>query len=81
MEPHSFWSAVSGSGSRRQKRLTKVEKIQVLKYWIFSFEDEDFDVLYGGPGKSKLQFQKNLFFSALNFFKLLVTKTLDPDPQ
>jgi hypothetical protein len=25
-----------------------VKKIQVLKYWIFSFEDEDFDVLYGG---------------------------------
>jgi hypothetical protein len=45
----------SGSGSRRAKWPTKVEKIkkfQVLKCWMLSFRAEDFfcnlDVIYGG---------------------------------
>jgi hypothetical protein len=39
------------------------------------------DVRYGGLGISKLQFLiKNIiFFSAVNFFQVLVIKTLDPD--
>ncbi len=42
------------------------------------------DVLYGGIGRSKLQFLKKKihFFSAVNFFSLfLVIKTLDPEPD
>jgi hypothetical protein len=48
---------------------TNVKKIQVLKYWIFSFKNEDLscslDVLYGGIWKSKLHY--------------FVIKTLDSD--
>jgi hypothetical protein len=46
-----------------------------------------FCVLYGGLGITKLQFIKKIcdFFSTVNFFKILVIKTLDseldPDPQ
>jgi hypothetical protein len=42
----------------------------------------NFDALYGGLGIGKLWFliKKNLiFFSAVNFFKFFVIKTLDPD--
>ncbi len=34
-EPHSFWSAVSGSGSREVKMTLKSEKISSLKCWMF----------------------------------------------
>jgi hypothetical protein len=41
MDPHRFWSA--GSGSRRAKRPTKIEKVKkfhILKRWMFSFEGQ-----------------------------------------
>jgi hypothetical protein len=40
-------------------------------------------VLYGGLGRSKLQFLVNkieIKFTAINFFSILGHQTLDPDP-
>ncbi len=41
------------------------------------------DVLYGGPGKSKLQFliKKEKKLSAVFFILVLAIKTLDPEPE
>jgi hypothetical protein len=50
---------------------------------MFSFETEGFscslDVLYEGPGLSKLQFLIKFFFLYVIFSIFLVIKTLDPD--
>jgi hypothetical protein len=75
------WS-VSGSriqeGKQDQQNLKKVNKLYVLKCWIFSFEDWSFscslDVLYGGKVNCN-------FWSAVSFSPFLVIKTLDPDPD
>ncbi len=50
---------------------------KVLKAFFFC----SLDVLYGGQGTSKLQFDKKIsnFFSAVKFFQFLVIKTLNPD--
>ncbi len=38
------------------------------------------DVIYGGPGISIANFdQKNMIFFAVNFFKFLIIKILDPE--
>ncbi len=76
-DPHSFWSAGSGSGSRRAKiKMThKSEEISLLRDEEFSCSS---NVLYGGLGIGKLQCSIN---SAVNFFLFLVINTLDLDPD
>ncbi len=69
------------SGSRRQKRPTKISCFGELDFLFWGAEDLScsLDVLYGGLGISELQFliKKILFFfSTINF---LVITYLDPD--
>ncbi len=62
------------------------KKLRNFKFWSNGFSC-GLDVLYGGLGISKLQFwSKNInYFPSINFFKILVMKTLDldldPDPH
>jgi hypothetical protein len=63
VDPHWFRPAGCGSGSRRAKSPTKIEKVKefhVLKYWMFSLVAKGFsyilDVLHGGLGINELQF-------------------------
>ncbi len=64
-----------------QKWPLKEKKFQVLKCWVFSFEDKDFSwclgVLYRCLGISKLQL-RSLIKKYNSFFSFLVIKTLDP---
>ncbi len=74
-----------GSGFRGAKMTHKSrKKLRNIMFWSARcslWRAEGFfcnlDVLYGGLGIGKLQFliKKNLFFSFVNFFKLLVIKT------
>ncbi len=79
----SFWSAGSGSGSRREGQ-NEPQKWRKFKFWSARcslLRDEDFScsldvVLYGGLEMSKLQFliKKFKFFSAVNFSKFWSSK-------
>ncbi len=81
----------SGSGSRRPKWPTKIEKkfksscFEVLDAWPLWRAEGFFCnlvVLYGGLGIGKLSFwskKKINFFFSCNFFQFLVIKALDLD--
>ncbi len=65
----------------------KVKKIQVLRCQMFSFEGWRLLLELRRPlwrPKDKwiaIFYQKNIFYSAVNFFQFLVTKILDLDPD
>jgi hypothetical protein len=59
------------------KNRKKYKQFHILKYWMFSLRDERYscslEVLHGGLRINKLQFLIIRFFSAVNFFSILVT--------
>ncbi len=91
LDPHSFWSAGSTSGSALGIRIRiwiqegqndpqKWRNFKFLRVRCSLLRDEDFycslNVLYGGIGIRKLQ----LLIKKHQFFPLYWQKMLDPDP-
>jgi hypothetical protein len=66
---------------KNRKKVKKFHAFEVLECSLLRYEGFScsLDVLYGGLGISKLQFDKKK--SAVNFVQFLVIKTLGPNPK
>jgi hypothetical protein len=71
-DPHWFWSAESGSESRRGKMTHKKKFHDISKCWMFSFEGCTLDVLYGGLKIRKIAIF--YFFPTVKFSNLWSSK-------